>query len=119
MGWSDLDQCALSVQVTVVSRPTPTRAIVDGGSKTFSTDPAVRLPGYGAVIGHPDFAIVGLNEEHGTMEVPAGTHLPIGTRLRVIPNHACVCINLHDQVVAVHGDQVEAIWQVQGRGKVR
>ncbi|MDB5074609.1 MAG: hypothetical protein JWO42_788 [Chloroflexi bacterium] len=119
MGWSNLDQCALTVQVTVVSRPTATRAIIDGGSKTFSSDAAVRSPGFGVVRGHPDFSIVKLNEEHGMMEVPAGTHLPIGTRLQVIPNHACVCMNLHDRVAAVRGDQVEAIWQVAGRGKVQ
>jgi D-serine deaminase-like pyridoxal phosphate-dependent protein len=53
------------------------------------------------------------------MTVPAGADLPIGSRLEVIPNHACVCLNLHDQVAAIRGVTVEEIWEVAARGKVR
>ena len=118
-GWSSLDECALSVMTTVVSRPTPSRAIVDGGSKTFSSDAAVRSPGYGAVIGHEDFALPRLSEEHGILTIPDGSHVPIGTRLRIVPNHVCACLNLHDRVAAVRGDQVVTMWQVAARGRVQ
>ncbi len=118
-GWSSLDECALTVQVTVVSRPTPTRAIVDGGSKTFSSDLAVRSSGYGAVRGWPELSFSQLKEEHGTLEIPAGTNLPIGTRLQIIPNHCCACVNLHDRVAAVRSERVEAMWPVVGRGLVQ
>jgi D-serine deaminase-like pyridoxal phosphate-dependent protein len=119
MGWGDLDGCALTVQVTVVSRPTATRAIIDGGSKTFSSDLAPHQQGYGAVRDYPDFRIVKLTEEHGIMEVPADTDLPIGTRLAVIPNHVCVVINLHKQLHAVRDDRVEDVWPVAARGRVQ
>ncbi len=118
-GWSSLDECALTVLATVVSRPTSTRAVVDGGSKTFSNDAAVRSPGFGAVLGHEDYALVRLSEEHGVITVPDGSRLPIGTRLRIVPNHVCACINLHDSVAAVRGEEVVAIWQVAARGKVQ
>src|SRR5260370_30793518 len=119
MGWTDLDGCALSVQVTVVSRPTPTRAIIDGGSKTFSNDPAVHASGYGAVRGHSEYTLTKLTEEHGIMTVPSAAHLPIGTRLQVIPNHVCACVNLHDRVAAVRDGRLEEISQVAGRGRVQ
>ena len=32
------DDCALRIRMTVVSRPTETRAVLDGGSKTLSSD---------------------------------------------------------------------------------
>lgn len=118
-GWSNLDQCALTVLTTVVSRPVPTRAILDAGTKTFSSDTAVRSPGYGAVLGHAEYALTKLSEEHGVMAVPEDSPLPIGSRLRIVPNHCCTCLNLHDRVLAVRGDEVVATWEVAARGRVQ
>ena len=42
------EEIALSILCTVVSRPTPERATIDGGSKTFAGDVA---PGMGASVG--------------------------------------------------------------------
>src|SRR5581483_9391320 len=106
-GWGDLDSCALTVLVTVVSRPTSTRAIIDGGTKTFSSDHPAQLTGFGAVRGHPEYQVTWLTEEHGMLTVPEDAELPIGTRLRVIPNHVCVTVNLHDRLYAVRGERVE------------
>jgi D-serine deaminase-like pyridoxal phosphate-dependent protein len=118
-GWGDLDGCALRVRVTVVSRPTATRALIDAGAKTLSSDTAIRAEGHGYFPGHPDFTLTRLSEEHGVMTIPDGTDLPIGTQLDLIPNHACVCLNLHDQVAAVRNGTVEEIWTVAARGRVR
>ncbi len=118
-GWGDLDGCALRVRVTVVSRPTSTRALIDAGAKTLSSDAAIRDIGHGAFPGHPEYALARISEEHGVMTVPADSDLPIGTQLDVIPNHACVCLNLHDQVAAIRGNTVEEIWNVAARGRVR
>jgi D-serine deaminase-like pyridoxal phosphate-dependent protein len=38
LGWGTLDDCALTVRATVVSRPAPTRAVIDAGTKTLSSD---------------------------------------------------------------------------------
>jgi D-serine deaminase-like pyridoxal phosphate-dependent protein len=119
LGWGTLDDCALTLLVTVVSRPTPTRAIIDGGTKTFSGDRAARVEGWGAVRGHPEYTLPQLTEEHGILEVPPDAHLPIGTRLEVIPNHACGVLNMHDRLVAVRGEHVEEVWPVAARGHVQ
>jgi D-serine deaminase-like pyridoxal phosphate-dependent protein len=39
--------------------------------------------------------------------------------LRILPNHACVVANLHDRLVGVSGDRVEAVLEVTARGRVR
>lgn len=97
------ERCAAVVEVTVISVPTKTRAVIDGGSKTFAGDispnqPPLFLKGYGHIIGRDDLTIVRLSEEHGVIEAAGGIGLTVGDRLRVIPNHICTAINLQEYV---------------------
>jgi D-serine deaminase-like pyridoxal phosphate-dependent protein len=110
-----LDECALSVIVTVVSRPTRDRAIIDAGSKTFSSDFGLPM---GYIVDYPEAQIYKMNEEHGYVDVSLCAFKPeVGDRLRVIPNHACGTVNMHDVAYAVRGDEVEAVWDIQARGR--
>lgn len=118
LGWGSLDGCALAVLATVVSRPTPTRAIVDVGTKGLSSDSAP-VSGWGAVRGHPEFEISMLTEEHGILTIPAGARLPIGARLLIIPNHACGTLNMFDEAWVVRGGRVDERWPVAARGKLQ
>jgi D-serine deaminase-like pyridoxal phosphate-dependent protein len=118
-GAAAIEDCAMRILVTVVSRPTPKRAIIDAGSKTLSSD-LLGLEGYGYVCEYPDAEIYALNEEHGYVAVGREGPAPaLGERLQIIPNHACVVSNLHDRVVGVRGDLVETTWTVSARGKVQ
>ena len=116
------EDCAASILVTVVSTARPGQIIIDGGSKTFSSD---RLGGAGeATYGHfveaPEAVFTKSNEEHGYVDVRrAGRDFSVGDRLSVVPNHICVCMNLHEQVYGVRGEAVEQIWKVEGRGKLQ
>jgi D-serine deaminase-like pyridoxal phosphate-dependent protein len=38
--------------------------------------------------------------------------------ISIIPNHCCVCVNMHDKVYGVRGDTVEIEWPVAARGKL-
>ena len=115
-----LEQCALNLLVTVVSRPTSNRAVIDAGSKTFSSDQLGINQGYGLVLEYPEAILERINEEHGMLDLSACSRKPqIGEQLRIIPNHACVVTNLHDEIVAHREGKVEAIWQVLARGKTR
>jgi D-serine deaminase-like pyridoxal phosphate-dependent protein len=117
-GAMSMDDCAFSVTTTVVSRPTPERAILDGGSKTFSSD-LLDLDGYGAIIQYPEARIYSHSEEHGHVDLSACSNKPqIGERLTVIPNHCCVVSNLFNQIFGLRGNQVEVIWPVAARGAV-
>jgi D-serine deaminase-like pyridoxal phosphate-dependent protein len=114
--------CAAAIHVTVVSTARRGQVIIDGGSKTFSSD---RLGGageatFGYVVDAPEAAFVKMNEEHGFIDVRrADREFAVGDRLRIIPNHICTAMNLHEQVYGVRGDTVEEVWKVEGRGKLQ
>jgi D-serine deaminase-like pyridoxal phosphate-dependent protein len=59
--------------------------------------------------------VIGANQEHGIVAPRAGgvaPELPIGTRLRVLPNHACATAAQHDgyHVLSNDGARVTAYW---------
>jgi D-serine deaminase-like pyridoxal phosphate-dependent protein len=118
-GAMKLDDIAFSVITTVVSRPTVDRGIIDGGSKTFSSD-LVGLEGYGLILEYPKARIYQLSEEHGHVDFSNCPEKPtIGDRLTVIPNHCCSVTNLFNEIVAVRDGIVETIWTVAARGAVQ
>jgi D-serine deaminase-like pyridoxal phosphate-dependent protein len=116
-GAATLDDCAATVLATVVSKPTPTRAILDAGSKALTSD-TLGLPEYAELIEEPGAKVVGLSEEHGKVELPAGSKLKVGDRVRVLPDHICPVINLYDQVYLISGDRVVDILPVAARGRL-
>ena len=114
-----LENCALQIHTTVVSRPTAERGILDAGSKSLSSD-LHGLDGYGYICEYPDAKIYALSEEHGHVDFSACAQKPqIGERLTVIPNHCCTVTSLFDEVVGVRDGEVEIIWPVAARSTVR
>ena len=121
-GAATLDDCALHVHATVISRPTDDRAVIDAGSKTLSSDRVKPEygEGFGYVLEYPEANIYKLNEEHGIIDLSnCKTKPQIGEVIRIIPNHVCVVSNLHDEVVVHRNGFVEGVWQVWARGKTR
>lgn len=125
LGVVTLDMCALRVLVTVCSTAVNNRVIIDGGSKTFSSDrlheppPGVK-PGHGYIVEYPDLWFEKMSEEHGHVNSSFSAKKPkVGERVTVIPNHVCPCVNMHDTMYAVRKGKVEAVWKIQGRGKVQ
>jgi D-serine deaminase-like pyridoxal phosphate-dependent protein len=117
-GVGSFDDCALTVLATVVSRPTENRAIIDAGSKALTSD-TLGMTGFGLVEAYPEAVIVGLSEEHGTIDLSnCATKPVIGEKLRIIPNHACVVSNLFDRVTLISKDQVVETVGVDARGRV-
>lgn len=116
-------ECAAVVRVTVVSRPTESRAIVDGGSKTFATDvqpnqPPIFLKGYGKVLGHSNIVLERLTEEHGMLRIDGESSIETGDTLDIIPNHICSTINLHNDVFIEEGGNYQH-FTVMARGKLQ
>jgi len=115
-GAMQLDDCALHVITTVVSRPTADRGILDGGSKTFSSD-LLGLDGHGLILEYPEAHFYALSEEHGHVDFSKCSGRPqIGERVTVIPNHCCVVSNLFNQMVFARGGVVETVRNVAARG---
>ena len=111
------EDCALTVLATVVSTPTPQRAVVDAGSKVLTTD-LFGLTGHGHIVDHAQLTISQLSEEHACIVSDGPTGLSIGQKVRIIPNHACVVSNMVDEVVFVDGCRVLKSQSVVARGKV-
>lgn len=130
LGAATLDDCALTVLATVVSRPAADRIILDCGSKTLTSDQArgiTKAAGWGAVlVGEGEtptrvdeaLTIERLSEEHATVRVTGGTKLEPGDRVRVLPNHSCTVSNLVDVVRLVEGDRVIDTLPVAARGRI-
>jgi len=121
-GHCSWDDCAASVLTTVVSTPRDGFAMLDGGSKSLSSDriPGQEPPLYGRIMEAPEARIYKLNEEHGHVDFrESGMQPRIGDTVRVIPNHVCVCVNLHEKMYGIRGDRVEHVWDVRGRGKLQ
>lgn len=123
VGACALEDCAASIVATVVSTARPGFLIIDGGSKTFFSDRLVTTgeATFGYVREAPEAIFYRMNEEHGYLDMrkaPAA-EFQVGDRLRVIPNHICVAMNLHEQVYGIRGDEVVETWKVEGRGKLQ
>lgn len=119
LGVADEARVALTVLATVVARPTPERVVLDCGSKTLSSDGSAAVRGYGHVVGRRDLVLTRLWEEHALLPVPVETRLSVGDRVRVVPNHSCATVNLHDELVVVRAGEVTGRWRVDARGRVR
>jgi D-serine deaminase-like pyridoxal phosphate-dependent protein len=121
-GGCAIEDCAASILATVVSVARPGHMIIDGGSKTFSSDRPVNgtRVSFGHVVEAPGAHFHKMNEEHGFVDLTAAERrFAIGDRVHVIPNHICVAVNLHERVHGVRGDRVEEIWTVDARGKLQ
>jgi D-serine deaminase-like pyridoxal phosphate-dependent protein len=65
--------------------------------------------------GHPGLRVDRLYEEQAIVHSDDPCEIPVGTRLRVVPNHACAAANLHSRMLVVQGDGVLDTWPVATR----
>jgi D-serine deaminase-like pyridoxal phosphate-dependent protein len=117
-GAATLDDVALTVHATVVSRPAADRAVLDAGSKALGYEPGFD-DGFGLVLEAQGSRIEKLNEEHAYVALAPGEELELGAPVRVVPNHVCVAVNLYDELVARHPDGSIERWRVDARGRSR
>jgi len=121
-GACGFEDCAASIRATVVSTAKQGQIIIDGGSKTFSSDRPVNPAevSFGHIVEAPEAVFTKMNEEHGYIDIRRlQREFSVGERVRVIPNHICVAMNLHECVYGVRGGTVEHVWRVEGRGKLQ
>ena len=108
--------CAATVISTVISAPTDDRIIVDAGSKAISMDTdRLPIPKY-----RDDLRYYRASEEHGWVDASEATSVPsVGDRIEFIVPHVCPSINLYDTLIGVRNGEVNEIWDVAARGKVK
>lgn len=119
IGACTMVDCAASVMTSVLSSyPHQNKLLVDAGALALSKDlgpnhidPAF---GYGVVCDldlHPlNLKIVSISQEHGQV---AGdfANVPVGSRLRIIPNHSCLTAALYETYQVVEQAEVVAEWR--------
>jgi D-serine deaminase-like pyridoxal phosphate-dependent protein len=127
VGVCHVDDIALSVLTTVIGHQVDKGwALVDAGWMAMSRDRGTQQQthdyGYGQVCdasGQPlkGYLLSSANQEHGIVSLAGSTpdrdiaqRFPIGTQLRVLPNHACATGAQFPEYHAVDGDAVGPCW---------
>ena len=110
---------AYTVLATVVSTAVPGRAVVDAGSKARSKEARGSGDGFGVLLDRPEVTVASLSEEHGVLDLSRSEWKPrIGERVRVVPNHVCVSVNLQGQILVDDGGEHRLVTP-EGRGRTR
>jgi D-serine deaminase-like pyridoxal phosphate-dependent protein len=126
LGVCSVDDVALSVLGTVIGhRPDKGWTLIDAGWMAMSRDRGTASQavdqGYGIVCdadGRPidDLIVVGANQEHGIIghrsgKVEGALQLPVGTQVRILPNHACSTAAQYPRYEVLQGGRgVAATW---------
>ncbi|PHQ69725.1 MAG: alanine racemase [Paracoccus sp.] len=119
IGVCDTDDIALSVLTTVIGHQRDRGwVLVDAGWMAMSRDRGTSAQavdqGYGIVCNlegrmYPDLIVQQANQEHGIIALRPGSSqrlpdLPVGTRLRILPNHACATAAQHGSYHVIPAD---------------
>jgi D-serine deaminase-like pyridoxal phosphate-dependent protein len=116
LGSASRRDVAVAVAATVVSNAVPGQLVVDAGSKALASDRPGWLTGHGVVPELNDAPLMALSECHGIVELGAQGAPPVGTVVRVVPNHVCTVVNLFEHYDVVSKGQVVDRWPVTARG---
>lgn len=125
----EVTDLAVSVVAEVISHhETLNRLLIDAGALALSKDRSTEnLPndiGFGMVADIdgipfvPQMQVARVYQEHGQITLPSGrsvVDLPIGTRLRIYPNHVCMTAAMYEQYHVVDsengdGREIISIW---------
>ncbi len=119
LGSCTADDCALTVLASVVSSSLSRgQSIIDAGALALSKDSLSQsgaAPYWGQVFwedpaGEPQFIgrLTALSQEHGIVD----RHLPVGSKVRVVPVHSCLAAACFDDYYVVSGEQVVDRWKI-------
>lgn len=108
------ERIALTAYASVVSHAGG-RAVLDAGSKVLGADRAGYATGFGRLLDHPDARLVILSEHHAVVDLAGAALPPLGSVVRVVPNHVCAAVNLADALVAVTPSGMTP-WPLVARG---
>ncbi|MDH5631246.1 MAG: alanine racemase [Gammaproteobacteria bacterium] len=125
VGVCDVKDIALSVLTTVIgTNSTNDRIMIDAGWMALSRDRGTANQKvdqfYGLVCDESGNLVDGLvvksvNQEHGIIEMRDTNNgklpeMPIGTRLRILTNHACATSAQHGKYYLMDGEQICSTW---------
>jgi D-serine deaminase-like pyridoxal phosphate-dependent protein len=111
--------CAVTVLASVVSaRPGDPRCVIDAGALALSKDRGLDwtepptlgeiFVDYEAALLSPLARLVSLSQEHGILS----KRRPVGSQVRILPNHSCLTAACFDEYVVVRGEEVVDRWKI-------
>jgi D-serine deaminase-like pyridoxal phosphate-dependent protein len=115
LGSATRDQVAITCHATVVSHAGG-RPVLDSGGKALAADRASYNTGAARLLDHPGARVGLLSEHHAVVEGWTGPLPPLGSRVRVVPNHVCAAVNLAETLWADDGGELQP-WRVIARGR--
>jgi len=122
LGSCAVGDCGVTVLASVVSSRSG-QSVVDAGALALSKDtghPGRETLGeifadYEAGILEPDLRLTSLSQEHGIVS----SALPVGARVRILPNHSCLTVACFDEYQVVRGGEVVDRWRIwRGRSEI-
>jgi D-serine deaminase-like pyridoxal phosphate-dependent protein len=116
LGVAALGDVAMVVAATVVASHADGRFVLDTGSKAIAADRPVWAKGHGRVPAYPDAELRSLSEHH-CVGWTTGPRPKVGEVVAVVPNHACVVVNLVDTLTVVRNGVIVDEWAVASRGR--
>ncbi|MBK8462891.1 MAG: alanine racemase [Nigerium sp.] len=115
LGVCTAERIALTCHASVVSHAGG-RLVVDSGSKALGADRAGWASGFGRLLDHPEARIVILSEHHAVVDMASESLPPLGSTVRVVPNHVCNAVNLAEEYAVFSGGRLVDRWAVSARG---
>jgi D-serine deaminase-like pyridoxal phosphate-dependent protein len=115
LGTTEPRDVALTCLATVVSHAGG-QVVLDSGSKVLGADRPPWTTGFGRLLDRPAARITLLSEHHAVVDWGDRPLPPLGSRVRVVPNHVCTAVNLADELVVVRGGTTADVWPVTARG---
>jgi D-serine deaminase-like pyridoxal phosphate-dependent protein len=119
LGSCGIENCALTVLASVVSsQPGSDHCVVDAGALGLSKDlgpETTTQPTVGEIFDDysestllPDFRVVSVTQEHGIVS----GRIPVGEKVRILPNHSCLTVAMYDEFHVVRGETVIDKWEI-------
>jgi len=127
LGSCTYQDCAVTVLATVVShQPGSNRVVVDAGSLALSSDAGPvhldEVPTKGDVLAdlqkmeaNPRLRVSAISQEHGIIQGYTANdveYLPVGKKVRLLPNHACLAVAHYNHYAVVKGQLVIDQWKI-------
>ncbi len=124
LGSCTVAECAVSVLASVVSsQPGSDHCVSDAGALALSKDLGPEnapAPTMGEIFEdytrgtlRSETRVVSVSQEHGIVN----GRMPVGEKLRILPNHSCLTVAHHDEFKVVRGEKVVDSWRIwRGRG---
>ena len=121
-GSASLDNCALTVLVTIISIPEHANgsiAMINAGSRFFDKRIHGHIRGYGQLVEYPKAILISISQEVSKLDITQERNIHVGEKVRVITNHSCFTNDGACFIIGHRGEHVEEIIPIDAKSEIR